>query len=127
MRYLTSIADNNIVILGVGRLAGYTFPGRRDFGHLVETSVPYTSTCAYYHFADIIQQTALILGNTADANVYKQKMLEIRRDLYERFFDEETGIFDSGSQTSFVLALKLDIVYGRDKERLLENFAASHC
>ncbi|MCK4817096.1 hypothetical protein KA005_15105, partial [bacterium] len=45
------------------------------------------------------------------------------KDLYERFFDKETGIFDSGSQTSYVLALKLNIVYGRDKERLLENFA----
>ncbi len=120
--YLTSIADHNIISWGLGDWQDI-HSQEEGISNQVETSVPYSSTCAYYHFADIIQQTALILGNTADAKVYKQKMQEIRRDLYERFFDKETDIFDSGSQTSYVLALTLNIVYGGDKELLLQNFA----
>lgn len=120
--YLSSIADDNIISWGLGDWQDI-HSQEAGISSQVETSVPYSSTCAYYHYADIIQQTALILGNTADALVYQKKMQEIRRDLYERFFNQETGIFDSGSQTSYILALKLNIVYNRDKDRLLENFA----
>jgi len=120
--YLSSIADNNIISWGLGDWQDI-HSQEEGISSQVETSVPYSSTCAYYHFADIIQQTALILGKTADAVVYKKKMQEIRKDLYARFFNKETGIFDSGSQTSYVLAMKLNIVYRRDKERLSENFA----
>jgi len=121
--YLSSIAEDNIVSWGLGDWLDM-HSQNAEMGHLAGTSVSFTSTCSYYHYADILQQTAYILGNTADANVYRQKMQEIRSDLYKRFFDKEKGIFDSGSQTSFVLALKLNIVYQKDKKRLLDNFAS---
>ncbi|MCP4312673.1 MAG: family 78 glycoside hydrolase catalytic domain [Bacteroidetes bacterium] len=117
--YLDSISEDHIISWGLGdwqdalaQLEGYGKP--------MLTSVPYTSTCAYFHYADILRQTALLVGRADEAAYYKDKMETIRKAIHARFFDSATGIYDTGSQTALILALRLGIGPEEERGRVIE-------
>jgi alpha-L-rhamnosidase len=116
--YYDSIAKGNIVRWGLGdwQDAGAQ-KGRRKY-----TTVPFTSTCAYFHYADILRQSALLLGRPGDAKLYREKMEGIRKALHDQFYDAETGVYDKGSQTAYVLVLRLNITPEEERPRVIDNF-----
>lgn len=117
--YLGSIAENNVIHWGLGDWMDIASGGN---GFPKGTSVPYSSTCAYMMYADIIGQTALLLGQTSDVEYYTGRKEEIRKSINQTFFDDNRGIYDKGSQTSYILALKLNIMEASDRPRIIENF-----
>ena len=118
MTYYDSIAKDNIIRWGLGDWMDIASGGR---GRPQGTTVPYTSTCAYKMYADILSKTASLLGNKADAAYFAKKSAEIRKTIQQTFYNKETGVYDKGSQTSYILALKLDIVAEDDRPRVVEN------
>lgn len=120
MSYYDSIAKDNIVSWGLGdwQDAGAQ---KRGYGRPAYTTVPYTSTCAYFNYANILRQTAFLTGKQDESAYYKDKMEVIRKSLHEKFYDPQTGVYDKGSQTAYVLALRLNIALEKDRPRIVEN------
>lgn len=118
--YLSSIAKDHIVSWGLGDWQDAAAQ-KAGYGNPRSTTVPYTSTCAYFHFADVLRQTALLLGKSGEAARYGAQMEAIRNALHDKFHDAGTGVYDRGSQTAYVLALRLGIVAEKDRPRIVEN------
>lgn len=117
--YLSSIAKDNVIKWGLGDWMDIASGGQ---GRPKGTSVPYTSTCAYMMYADILRQTALVLDQTSDVEYFTGCKEEIRKSINQTFFDDNNGIYDKGSQTAYILALKLNIMEASDRPRIIENF-----
>jgi alpha-L-rhamnosidase len=123
MSYYESIAKDNIVHWGLGDWQDAAVQkSKGGFGGPRATTVPFTSTCAYFHYADILHRTALLLGKSNDAVQYRKKREAIRKSLHEAFYNAETGIYDKGTQTSYVLPLRLNITEKENRPRIIENF-----
>jgi len=117
--YLGSIAENNIISWGLGDWMDIASGGH---GRPKGTSVPYTSTCAFMMYADILRQTARVLGHTSDVEYYTGRKEEIRNSIKQTFSDSNSGVYDKGSQTAYILALKLNIMEASERPRIIENF-----
>jgi alpha-L-rhamnosidase len=125
MRYLDSIAKGNVVSWGLGDWLDTTIDGNQDHPPRPKnTTVPFTSTCAYLLYNDILRQTALLLGKPEEAAQFAARAGEIRATINARFFDPATGVYDKGSQTAYVLALLLDVPAPADRARVLGNLKA---
>jgi len=118
--YLSSHATNNVISWGLGDWMDVASGGN---GRPKGTTVPFTSTCAYLMFADILQNTATLLGATDDAALYAKRVMEIRETINKKFYDPKTGTYDKGSQTSFILALKLNMMPQAERTKLVQKFA----
>ncbi len=118
--YLGSIANEHVVSWGLGDWQDAAAQ-KAGYGNPKSTTVPYTSTCAYFHYADILRQTALLLGKPDEAAHYAGQMEAIRKSLHDKFYNAETGVYDKGSQTAYVLALRLRIAADQDRPRIVEN------
>ncbi len=85
------------------------------------------STCAWFLYADILRQTATILGKEADAAHYAKIADKIRDTFNAKYFDPATGLYANAtdSQTSLILPLALGMVPDAQRplvtQRLAEN------
>jgi len=121
--YLDSIAASNIITWGLGDWMDTT-PDCKQGSRPNCTTVPFTSTCAYMMYNDIVRRTALLLGKTDDAVKYGARVEEIRTAINGRFFNAATGVYDKGSQTGHVLALVLGVPAEADRARVAESLKA---
>jgi len=122
LRYLDSIATNNIVTWGLGDWLDTTTSGIQDKpSRPKNTTVPFTSTCAYLMYTDILRQTALIMNKPEEAAGFVARTRDIRAAINSRFFNATTGVYDKGSQTAYVLALLLDVPAQNDRSRVVAN------
>jgi alpha-L-rhamnosidase len=55
-------------------------------------------------------------------NSYPKRREEIRTAINTTFYSDETGSYDKGSQTSYILALKLNVPPENNRTRIVENF-----
>lgn len=117
--YLSSLAENNVITWGLGDWMDIASGGN---GRPKGTSVPYTSTCAYMMYADILRQTAQLLDQTSDMEYFTGRKEEIRKTINQTFFDNNSGVYDKGSQTAYILALKLNIMEASYRPQIIENF-----
>ena len=118
--YLSSIAENNVIRWGLGDWMDIASGGN---GRPKGTSVPYTSTCAYMMYADILRQTAQVLDQTSDVEYFTGRKDEIRETINKKFYNSNSGVYDKGSQTSYILALKLNIMEASDRPLIIENLS----
>lgn len=116
--YLGSISEGNIIKWGLGDWMDIAGGGH---GRPKGTSVSYTSTCAYMMYADILLQTAQILEQTSEVDYYAACKEEIRGSINEMFYSRNSGVYDKGSQTAYILALKLNIMETSERQRTIEN------
>jgi alpha-L-rhamnosidase len=119
MSYYDSIAKNNIISWGLGDWMDLASGGH---GQPRGTAVAYTSTCGYMLYADILQKTAVILNKKKDADYFAKRREEIRTAVNRTFYNDKTGSYNRGSQTSYILALKLGIPSKNNRARVVENF-----
>jgi alpha-L-rhamnosidase len=125
MRYLDSIATNNIVSWGLGDWLDITAAGKHSKTCRPQnTTVPFTSTCAYMMYTDILRQTALLMNKPDEARGFATKVEAIRAAINSRFFNPATGVYDKGSQTGYTLALLLDLPPQAERMRVRENLKA---
>lgn len=117
--YLGSIAENNIISWGLGDWMDIASGGN---GRPKGTTVPFTSTSAYMMYADILRQTALLLDQTSDAEYFTDRKEAIRKSINKTFYNGNSGVYDLGSQTAYLLALKFNMMDASDRPRIIENF-----
>jgi alpha-L-rhamnosidase len=72
------------------------------------TSTDLIATAYYAHSAQIVSQTAQVLGRAQDANEYQQLFSHIR-DAFLQAYVQSDGTVGAGTQTAYVLALDFDL------------------
>lgn len=93
--YLGAIAEDGIIAGGLG---DWCPPEGGPAGH--ECPAALTSTGYYYASARIVAESAKILGRAEAAERYAAVAQAVKTALLGRFFDRETGIAESASQTA---------------------------
>ncbi|MEN8155765.1 MAG: family 78 glycoside hydrolase catalytic domain [Bacteroidota bacterium] len=88
-----------------------------------QSNIEFTSSVFYYTDALIVSKIAGLLGEGKDEEAYKLLADEIKAAINNKFFDEEKGIYASGSQTELSMALFWGIVSEKDKQRVADNLA----
>lgn len=109
--YLVSIARNHLVTkghYGDHMLPGKS-PGKEEF---ISTETPrqLVWTGYYYRGALVVSKTARLLGKTDDARRYARLAEQIRNAFNNRWLNEESDQYASGSQTANLFPLALGIV-----------------
>jgi alpha-L-rhamnosidase len=123
MAYMATRADaDKVVSWGLGdwiEVGSISSPTR--------TAVPITSTCAYYLYASILQRSAALLGNTADAAAYATLATEIMDGFNRRFVNASTGQVGSvaDTQTAQILPLYLGMIPEDKKQIVLDRLVAN--
>lgn len=79
------------------------------------------STGYYYYNAKLIAEIARIIGRNEDVEVYEQLAEKIKNAFNQKFFDNKTINYATGSQSSNVFPLYLNLVPEGYRERILEN------
>lgn len=113
--YLTSIADN--FILPNDKYGDWVSPLEGW-----ERGTPESISTGYYFYtSSLVAKSAEILGFTEDARKYLSLSVKIKAAFHQKFYDEEKGQYEDGSQFSNSFALFLGLVPDSEKETVLNN------
>ena len=107
--YLGTMARDHVIEEGLGDHMEPQADGASCWRPL-HTPVALTSTAYYFRDAEIVADSAAVLGKEADAARYRALADTIRDAFNRRFLDPATGRYGGGSQTSQALALDLGLV-----------------
>ena len=99
--YMTSTAKSDIVSWGLGDWLDDSAGGG---GRRVP--VEQTSTAAYYACANIVAQSAELLGNKSDASKYQKLAEQIKVSFNQKFLNLKTGLYAKDSQTAQALLMQ---------------------
>lgn len=114
VNFLTSCATNDIVSGGLGDWAPFK----------TKTPADITDTAYYYRGALIVSLAASLLGNTPDADHYRQLAEHIKKSFNAKFYNADNGTYGNGSQTSLSCALYFGLVTPDNQPRVLRNLVA---
>jgi hypothetical protein len=115
--YLQSRSQDLIVSHGLGDWydIGPNPPGMSQL-----TPLEVTATAYFFRCADIIWRSATLLGKTEDAEKYGALAGRIRVAFNKRFWNEEKGIFSTGSQCANAVPLVMGIAEPGMRDRALD-------
>ena len=105
--YLASRAQDHILSHGLGDWYDIG-PNRPGLAQL--TPIALTATAVYYEDTQAMARIADQLGKTADGRRYTDTAGQIKAAFNRRFFDAETGVYATGSQTAQAMPLVLGLV-----------------
>ncbi|MDR8391957.1 glycoside hydrolase family 78 protein [Aliifodinibius sp. S!AR15-10] len=120
--YLESTSENHIVSHGLGDWydLGPEAPGLAQL-----TPKALTATAIYYYDITLLSKMAEILGKTEEAESYRTQAREIYEAFNDKFYNQETGIYATGSQTSMAMPLVVGLVDSLERQQVLSNLTDS--
>lgn len=104
--YLERKADNHIVSYGLG---DWYDLGPEPPGFAQLTPKALTATAIYYHNVDLLSRMAEVIGRPDEADTYRKQSEKIKEAFNERFFDESTNVYATGSQTAMAMPLVIGL------------------
>jgi hypothetical protein len=120
--YLKNMAENNILSHGLGDWydLGPEFPGEAQL-----TPKAVTATSVYFYDAKLLAEMAGLIGEDDDAILFKNMAEEIRLAFNNEFFNPETKIYSTGSQTAYAMPLFYGMVDDTLRRVVTENLVNS--
>ena len=120
--YLGTKAKDHIVSHGLGDWydLGPKFPGEAQL-----TPKALTATAIYYYDIILLSQMAEILEKEEDVKQLKDLAIEVKNAFNDRFFNTETNVYSTGSQTAMSMALCIGVVDENKRDEVLNNLVAS--
>lgn len=120
--YLTNMSNNYILSHGLGDWfdIGPNQPGESQL-----TPKAVTATSIYYYDVTLLKRMALLLGNKNDANKYSQLANNIKQTFNNKFFNKETGVYSTGSQTAYAMPYSVGLVEEQYKNKVINNLCDS--
>jgi hypothetical protein len=115
--YLASKSQDLIVSHGLGDWYDIG-PKKPGFSQLTPMKV--TATAYFFRCADILSRTAALLGKTEDAEKYGALAAKIREAFNRNFWNEEAGIYSTGSQCANAVPLVMGIAEPHMRQRALD-------
>ena len=115
--YLSSKSKDFIVSHGLGDWYDIG-PKPPSYAQLTPREV--TATAYFFRCADIISRAATLLGKTEDAVKYGTLAGQIRAAFNQKFWNEDAGVFSTGSQCANAVPLVMGIAEPHMRARALE-------
>ncbi len=109
---------NNIVSYGLG---DWYDIGPKNPGKSQLTSLGVTGTAIWYYDVNILEKTARLLNNDADAKYYQTLGATIKVAFNKKYYHADTYQYDRGSQTANAMALYMNLVEPENREKVLAN------
>jgi hypothetical protein len=94
-------------------------PGRPWVSQL--TPRPLTETALYYEDVSVLGEAASLLGNTSDAQKYREMAGEIRTAFNGKFYDATNKQYGTGSQCANAIALVMGLAAPEARAGVLES------
>jgi alpha-L-rhamnosidase len=85
------------------------------------------NTAFLYQVTDTYAKIAAVLGNDADADVYRERAETVADAFNDAFFDAESGTYGPGTQSSYSVPLFLGLVPDAEESRVAANLAERVC
>ena len=113
LEYVTSISPNGLTEWGLGDWVPYKTIANKEL--LV--------SLYYYHCADVLSKTAIILGYEEDNEKYSNLAQKIKNAINDKYLDKESGMYASGSQAELSGPLYWGIVPNEYKQKVADHLA----
>jgi alpha-L-rhamnosidase len=120
--YLSSKSENHILSYGLGDWFDY---GPNQPGESQLTPKGLTATAIYYYDVSILQKMAKLLGKEKDALDFERQAAEIKTAFNNKFFNAQTKVYATGSQTSMAMPLSVGLVEEGNRKAVLQNLVDS--
>lgn len=120
--YLKSKSDNHIVSHGLGDWYDLG-PERPGYAQLTPKAL--TATAIYFYDVKLLSEMAALLGKEEAQQEYAAWMMEIKAAFNREFFDPETKVYSTGSQTAIAMPLVLGLVEDHNREAVVNTLVAS--
>jgi hypothetical protein len=114
--YLEARAKDDVLSEGLG---DWYDLGAKKPGGAQLTPPPVTATAMFYRDARLLAEIATVLGEAGDAKHYAERADQIRDSYNRHFFIPETGVWGTGSQSSYAIPLALGIVEPSNRDAAL--------
>jgi alpha-L-rhamnosidase len=122
VNFLASTAKDNIITIGLGDW--YDIGPKPAWGSQL-TPEPFTGTAIYYYDNLIMYNIAKQLGKDKDAAFFKESSDRIRTSFNNKFYNKETGLYATGSNTTCAMPLFLNLVEPQNRSKLLNALVDS--
>ncbi|HSO88167.1 MAG TPA: family 78 glycoside hydrolase catalytic domain, partial [Draconibacterium sp.] len=122
VEYLHTTANENIISHGLG---DWFDLGPKQPGEAQLTPKAVTATSIWYYDLQIVAKVAEMLGFKEDSNEFKNLASQVQEAFLKNFYDKETGVCSTGSQTSYAMSLYTGLIPEEDKEKVLNNLVDS--
>jgi hypothetical protein len=119
--YLKNQSVNHIVDYGLGDWFDMG-PGRPGYAQL--TPVSLTATAIYYYDVHLLSEMADLLGKEEVGNL-RSWADEIKTSFNNIFYNPETGVYSTGSQTAISMPLVVGLVDEANREKVLQTLVNS--
>ena len=120
--YLSRKLENNILYHGLG---DWFDLGPKQPGEAQLTPKALTATSIYFYDLLTVAKIAELLNKTSDYRKYSSLATEIKEAFQKKFYDHNTGLCSTGSQTSYAMALYTGILPEQDNEKVFANLIDS--
>lgn len=120
--YLGSKAKGHIVSHGLGDWydLGPKFPGIAQL-----TPIEVTATAIYYYDIALLAQMAELLQKPAEAAKYKSLAAQVKSAFNAKFFNAQTKVYSTGSQTAMAMPLVVGLVDEGNRAAVFKNLVDS--
>ncbi len=120
--YLKAKAVDNILDYGLGDWydLGPKYPGEAQL-----TPKALTATAIYYYDLKIISEMSGILGFEEDSKKYHNQSESVRQAFLKKFYNKESGICSTGSQTAYAMSIYTGLIPEEDKKKVFGNLVNS--
>src|SRR5690606_39161734 len=99
--------------------------GPKDPGPSQLTPLALTATAIYYYDAVILSKTAALFGKNEDEKLFAALSENIKKAFNDKFFDKETQVYATGSQTAYAMPLFTGLVEEQYREKVFNNLVTS--
>ena len=122
INYLRGMSEDHILSHGLGDWydLGPKFPGEAQL-----TPKAVTATSIYFYDTKLLSEMAGLTGEKEDALYYSSMSEDIRKAFNTKFFDPETKIYSTGSQTAYSMPLFFGMVDDSCKKDVVGNLIKS--
>ncbi|MEI6275995.1 MAG: family 78 glycoside hydrolase catalytic domain [Prolixibacteraceae bacterium] len=120
--YLGTRATGNILSHGLGDWFDY---GPKRPGEAQLTPKSLTATAIYYDDIQLLSRMMKICNRNADAEKMETLAARVKESFNARFFDFNTMIYSTGSQTSMAMPLCVGLAVEKDRKEVFNNLVKS--
>ena len=120
--YLQTKSEDNILSHGLGDWFDLG-PNKPGEAQLTPKSV--TATSIYYYDLQIVIKIAEMMNYNDDLEKYKTLADNVEKAFLQKFYNSETGVISTGSQTAYAMSLYTGLVPKSKKEMVFNNLVKS--
>ncbi len=122
IEYLKKKSNNNILDYGLGDWYDY---GPKPSGVAQLTPKALTATAIYFYDVQLVSNIAKLLGKKDDVIKYQHLTSQINETFNTQFFNTQTKVYSTGSQTAMAMPLSVGLVAEKDKAAVMKNMVDS--